>query len=49
MEAVFKKVIQNGEDITNQFKEEFYESIILEEQEYTVEHPFRVSTQELTD
>ncbi len=49
VEAVFKKVIQNGEDITNQFKEEFYESIILEEQEYTVEHPFRVSTQELTD
>jgi hypothetical protein len=49
VEAVFKKVIQNGKDITDEFKEEFYESIILEEQEYRVEHPFRVSTQELTN
>ncbi|MGQ9617026.1 MAG: hypothetical protein ACUVWJ_11585 [Spirochaetota bacterium] len=41
VEVIFLKVLQNSRDITEQFKKEIGERIILEEDEYKVEHPFR--------
>jgi hypothetical protein len=43
VEVTFLKVLQNGRDITGDFITEFGESIILEEEDYRVEHPFRSS------
>lgn len=44
VELTFLKVVQNGRDITRQFKKEIGEKMILEEEEYRVEHPFRGSS-----
>jgi hypothetical protein len=42
----FLSIVQNGRDITEEFVEEFGESIVLEEHEYRVAHPFRSSAQD---
>ena len=44
VEVIFLKILQNGEDITEEFTEEFGDSMILEEDEYLIEHPFRPSS-----
>lgn len=43
VEVTFLKILQNGSDITEEFTGEFGRTIILEEDEYRVYHPFRSS------
>jgi hypothetical protein len=45
VEVVFLKVVQNSRDITEQFKKEIGERVVLSEEDYRVEHPFRISDQ----
>jgi hypothetical protein len=40
VELTFQRVIQNGRDVTEEFVQEFGETLVLEESEYCVEHPF---------
>jgi hypothetical protein len=40
VELTFQQVIQNGRDVTEEFVQEFGETLVLEEDEYCVEHPF---------
>jgi hypothetical protein len=46
VEATFLKILENGRDITESFTEEFGKSVVLEEEEYRIEHPFRSLVQE---
>ena len=43
VELTFLKIIQNGRDITEDFVQELGKTLILEESEYRVEHPFHNS------
>ncbi len=43
VEVAFLKILQNGRDITEEFTREFGRTVILEEDEYRVDHPFRSS------
>jgi hypothetical protein len=45
VEVTFLQILFNGRDITREFTEEFGETMVLEESEYRVEHPFRKSAQ----
>jgi len=45
VEVTFLQIVQNGRDITEEFTEEFGKTIVLEEAEYRVDHPFRASAQ----
>ena len=49
VELTFEKVVYNGRDITEEFLEEFGKTLILEESEYHVEHPFQRIPAKLTD
>ncbi len=44
VELTFLKIIRNGKDITEVFLEEYGKTLILEESEYHVEHPFHASS-----
>ena len=44
VEVTFLTINQNGKDITEEFTSEFGETVILEEDEYRVDHPFRSSS-----
>jgi hypothetical protein len=43
VKVTFLTITQNGKDITEEFTSEFGETVILEEEEYRVDHPFRSS------
>ena len=43
VQVTFLTITQNGKDITEEFTREFGETVILEEDEYRVDHPFRSS------
>jgi hypothetical protein len=45
VEVTFLQILFNGRDITKEFTDEFGETMVLEESEYRVEHPFRSSVQ----
>jgi hypothetical protein len=40
VELTFQQVFQNGKDVTEEFITEFGKTLVLEESEYRVEHPF---------
>jgi hypothetical protein len=44
VEVTFLTITQNGRDITEEFTSEFGKTVILEEDEYRVEHPFKTSS-----
>ena len=44
VEVTFLTITQNGKDITEEFTSEFGETVILEEDEYRIDHPFRSSS-----
>ena len=44
VEVTFLTIHQNGKDITEEFTSEFGKTVILEEDEYTVDHPFKPSS-----
>ena len=44
VEVTFITITQNGKDITEEFTSEFGKTVILEEDEYRVYHPFRSSS-----
>ena len=44
VQVTFLTINQNGKDITEEFTSEFGKTVILEEDEYRVDHPFRSSS-----